>query len=47
MVDKNEKIVKSVGKIIVTEMTILVVVALLTQVRDVAEYILKAKLSYK
>ena len=29
MADKSEKIVKSVGKIIVTEMTILVVVALL------------------
>ena len=38
MADKSEKIVKSVGKIIVTEMTILVVVALITQIRNVAEY---------
>ena len=32
MADKSEKIVKRVGKIIVTGMTMLVVVALLTQI---------------
>ena len=41
MVDKSEKIAKSTGKIIFTEMAMLVVVALLTQIRNVAEYILK------
>ena len=40
MVDESEKIAKSAGKIIFTEMTTLVVVALLTQIRNV-EYILK------
>ena len=41
MVDKSEKIAKSAGKIIFTEMAMLVVVALFTQIRNVAEYILK------
>ena len=39
MVDKSEKIAKSTGKIIFTEMAMLVVVALLTQIRNI--YILK------
>ena len=47
MADKSENIVKSVGKIIVTEMTMLVVVALLTQIRNVAEYILKSEVKLK
>ena len=47
MADKGEKIVKSVGKIIVTEMAMLVVVALLTQIRNVAEYILKSEVNLK
>ena len=38
MAEKSEKIVKSVDTIIVTEMTMLVVVALLTQIRNVVEY---------
>ena len=48
MAEKSEKIVKSVDTIIVTEMTMLVVVALLTQIRNVAEYIiLKSKVKLK
>ena len=47
MEDKSGKIVKSVGKIIVTEMTILVVVAFLTQIGNVAKYILKSKVKLK
>ena len=47
MADKSEKIVKVVGKIIATEMRILVVVALLTQIRNVAEYILKNEVKLK
>ena len=41
MVDKSEKVAKSAGKITFTEMVMLVVVALLTQFRNVAEYVLK------
>ena len=44
MADKSERIEKSVGKIIVTEMTMLVVVALLAQIRNVAEFILKSEI---
>ena len=47
MADKSEKIVKSVGEIIVTEMTMLVVVALLAQIRNVVEYILKSEVKLK
>ena len=47
MADKSEKIVKIVGKTIVTERRILVVVALLTQIRNVAEYILKGEVKLK
>ena len=47
MVDRSEKIVKSAGKIIFREMAMLVVVALLTQIRNVAEYILKSKVKLK
>ena len=47
MADKSEKIVKSVGKIIVTEMAMLVVVTLLAQIRNVAEYILKSDVKLK
>ena len=45
MADKSEKLVKSIGKIAVTEMIILFLVALLTQTRNVANIYLKAKLS--
>ena len=44
MADKSETIEKSVGKIIVTEMTMFVVVALLAQIRNVEEYILKSEI---
>ena len=47
MVDKSEKIAKSAGKIIFTEMAMLVVVALLTKIRNVAEYILKIQCKIK
>ena len=36
MADKSEEIVKSVGKTIVTEMTMLVIAARLTHIRNVA-----------
>ena len=44
MADKSETIEKSVGKIIVTEMKMFVVVALLAQIRNVEEYILKSEI---
>ena len=44
MVDKSEKVVKSAGKIIFTEMAMLVVVPLFIQIRNLAEHILKSKL---
>ena len=37
MADKNEKIVKSVGKIIFTDMAMLLVVVPHTQIRNVVE----------
>ena len=47
MTDKSGHIVKSVGKITVTVMIMLVVVALLTQIRNLAEYILKSEVKLK
>ena len=47
MGNKREKTIKSVSKIIVTEMKMLVVIALLTQIRNVTEYILKSEVKLK
>ena len=47
MGNKREKTIKSVSKIIVTEMKMLVVIALLTQIRNVTEYILKGEVKLK
>ena len=43
MANESEKILKRVGKMIVTEMAMLVVVALLRQIRNAAEYILESE----
>ena len=47
MGNKREKTIKSVSKIILTEMKMLVVIALLTQTRNVTEYILKSEVKLK
>ena len=47
MIDKSELIVKSVDKIVFVEMAMLLVVALLTQIRNIAEYKLKSEVKLK
>ena len=47
MIDKSELIVKSVDKIVFVEMAMLLVVALLTQIRNIAEHKLKSEVKLK